>query len=38
MKFLAIAVQKLWPEQTDRQTDPSEIITYPHADGNDCKG
>ena len=38
MKFLALAVQTLWPEQTDtqihrhtdRQTDPTEIITYPH--------
>ena len=32
MKFLARAVQKLKPEQTDtetdRQTDPTEIITY----------
>ena len=30
MKFPAIAVQKLQPEQIDRQTDWTEIITYPH--------
>ena len=38
MKFLAIACQKLYPEQTDRQTDThththtdlTEIITSPH--------
>ena len=26
MRFLAIAIQKLWPEQTD----PTKIITCPH--------
>ena len=30
MKLLPIAVQMLWPEQTDRQTDSNEIITYPY--------
>ena len=46
MRFLATAVQKLQPEQTDtltdrrtdrhtdRQTDSDEIITYPHTDGD----
>ena len=30
MKFLALAIQKLHTEQTHRQTDPTEIITYLH--------
>ena len=34
MKLLPLMVQKLQPEQihtqTDRQTDSTEIITYPH--------
>ena len=30
IKFLALAVNKLLPEQTDTQTDLTEIITCPH--------
>ena len=32
MKFLAVMVQKVQPEQTDRHIDTnlSEIITFPH--------
>ena len=30
MKFLCEGVQKLLPEEMDRQTDTTENITYPH--------